>query len=122
MGVLLDGLGTALEDAGGGEGMGVLLDAAGTALEDTGGGAAIDEGGCGEGDGGGEFDVAGCEARSACAGIRIVVVPVVERVSTYVLVPSVDVLSVPIGPTIGSQALAPIGPPSWAVTVGRVFR
>jgi hypothetical protein len=67
--------------------------------------------------------IVGVGAATASAGTRFVaVIPDKGRDATEVVVPRVSVDSSPIGPTRGSQAPAPIGPPSWARTVGRLFR
>lgn len=98
----LEGTGTGLLGWGGGlgEGRGVLL-----------GGAAGDSGG---GDG---------SSAAAAFTVRVCVELASAAVETVVTVPRVDVLPALIGPTSGSHAPAPpMGPPSWAITVGRELR
>jgi hypothetical protein len=104
------GSGVSLGGGGGGGEEGAALDAGGWGLEDAGGG--------------GDEDTAGADGKtSSCAGTRVVTVtPTCATLATDVVSPSVVVASGLIGPTIGSQAPLPIGPPSCAVTVGRVFR
>lgn len=100
-----DGGGTgAAEDSGGAK------EEAGA--DGIGGGAALDAGGSGAADGGN--GAADSDGRvSSCAFTVIVAVSLTAgTLVTETMLPSVFVADVTSGPAIGSQALAPIGPPS----------
>lgn len=69
----------------------------------------------------GAADVSVTTALSAVGRRRIIVVAAGTR-DRYVVEPRVEVSGSAVLPTIGSQALDPMGWPSCWMTVGRVFR
>lgn len=93
-------------------GCGVALEGGGRGVSLGGGGAALDAGGSGVADGGN--GAADSDGRvSSCAFTVIVAVSLTAgTLVTETMLPSVFVADVTSGPAIGSQALAPIGPPS----------
>lgn len=123
---------------GGGAGLGVVVEVWGGAGDGDGDVRGVREldGGGGGGDGGlvgdavdagaavvlaGAADVSVTTALSAIGRRRIIVVAAGTR-DRYVVEPRVEVSGSAVVPTMGSQALDPMGWPSCWMTVERVFR